>query len=148
MNEDLLNEIIKQNDITNKLLHIITDDMTKSNRTLDNIFKELKSEADEGEYISITDTTSTSYKIYDFNKLYGHNIRGFTIENTGSQSLDVGFNMVEATLDSIDADISLIKTPYPLTAKSQYKLSQNRKIIRNILVKASVETTYLLTLVW
>lgn len=121
--------IIYLNDISKRL--------AKNNQLLSKIYGELNSEADEGEYLVIERTATTSTDVIYLRDLVGHPIKSYSIENTGSADINIGHNI----------DIS--KRYSVISAGDTLSFSFNRKKIRSIYINTSSGTsTYKLTLSW
>lgn len=113
------------------------------------ILKELRDEADKGEYIIVSGTASTdlSANITDLLAVQGHPVKGYIIKNDGANTLQVGHNI---TKSSIDSNIPTASARfYQVFAGEQHKEMFNRKVIRNVYVRTSAGTSaYRMWLLW
>lgn len=122
---------------------------SENQELLSSILKELRDEADEGEYmfVSGTATTDPSLNITDLLATLGFPVKGYTIKNDGANTLEVGHNI---TRSSIDSNVQTASARfYPVIAGERHKEMFNRKVIRNVYIRTNVGTSaYRLWLLW
>lgn len=139
---------ITLDDISHKLADLIT--ITRSNgNILKSVLKELQDETDEGEYffVSGTATTDPSANITDLLAILGHPVKGYIIKNDNANTIYVGHNITQS---SIDSNVQTASTRfYPVFIGEQHKEMFNRKVIRNVYIRtASGISTYRMWLLW
>ena len=139
---------ITLDDISHKLADLIT--ITSSNgNILKSVLNELQDEADEGEYffVSGTATTDPSANITDLLAILGHPVKGYIVKNDGANTIQVGHNITQS---SIDSNVQTASARfYPVFAGEQHKEMFNRRVIRNVYIRTAVGTSaYRLWLLW
>lgn len=116
---------------------------------LSSILKELRDEADEGEYMFMSGTATTvlSANITDLLAVMNHPVKGYLIKNDGANTLEVGHNI---TPSSIDSNIPTASARfYPVFIGEQHKEMFNRKVIRNVYIRtAAGNSAYRMWLLW
>ncbi len=115
------------------------------------ILKELKDGADEGEFLVQSGTvTTTEFTIIDTDRDPGHPVKGYFIQNTGLNDIQIVHN---AALSSVGPDIVDINSDITrfsvIEANEVTEFTYNRKKIRNIyLLSSGGNSTYKVKLVW
>lgn len=135
-----------------KLLKTQAEILKKASRDyelLSSILKELRDEADEGEYLFVSGTATTviSSNITDLLAIMGHPVKGYIVKNDDANTIQVGHNI---TRSSIDSNIQTASARfYPVFTGEQHKEMFNRKVIRNVYIRtASGTSAYRLWLLW
>lgn len=136
-----------------KLLQTQAELLKKASRDhelFSSILKELRDEADEGEYMFMSDTATTdpAANITDLLATMGHPVKGYLVKNDDLvNTLEVGHNI---TPSSIDSNIQTASARfYPLFHGEQHREMFNRKVIRNVYIRTAAGTAaYRLWLVW
>lgn len=122
---------------------------SRNEKLLSSILKELRDEADEGEYLFVSGTATTviSANITDLLAIMGHPVKGYIIKNGGANTIQVGHNI---TRSSIDSNVQTASARfYPVFTGEQHKEMFNRKVIRNVYIRtASGTSAYRLWLLW
>lgn len=122
---------------------------SRNHELFSSILKQLKDEADEGEYsfVSGTASTDTSANITDLLAILGHPVKGYIIKNDGANTIQVGHNI---TRSSIDSNVQTASARfYPVFTGEQHKEMFNRKVIRNVYIRtASGTSAYRMWLLW
>jgi len=123
--------------------------LSRDHELLSSILKELRDEADEGEYMfmSGTATTDPAANITDLLAIMGHPVKGYIVKNDGANTIQVGHNI---TRSSIDSNIQTASARfYPVFIGEQHKEMFNRKVIRNVYIRTAAGTcAYRLWLLW
>lgn len=129
---------------------IIEQLLVEINNNLIDILKELKDEADEGEYmfVSGTATTNPSQNITDVIGIMGHPVKQLIIKNDDVvNTLEVGYNI---TPSSIDSNVQTGSARFfPVLPDEMFKVPYNRNVIRNVYIRTAGGTApYRLWLLW
>lgn len=108
---------------------------SRDQKLLSSILKELKDEADEGEYFRQEAIANPStFDIIDFLAILGFPVRGYMIKNAGVNTIHYGHNISDLSIDtSIDTSSARFNT---LLANDEDKFTYNRKRIKNIYIKS------------
>ena len=154
--DEVLSSQLKILAYQSKLLDIQTKNIiiTQGNqKLLSLILKELRDTADDGDYITMGDTATTSkFTIIDTQKDPGHPVKSYTIFNDGKYSIYVGHNVALSSVgpDKLDANINNITNRFNLIKSgNHYNYSVNRQKIRNIyLLAAKGASQFRITLAW
>ena len=122
-------------EIFNKLL-----EATYNNQKLFNsILEELRSDADEGEFLRTSGiATTTKFIIIDTQTAPGHMVKGYTIRNDGPNNIYVAHNagssIVDADIIDVTSNVSRFEEVLP---NEDIKFVFNRRRIRNVNILAS-----------
>lgn len=115
------------------------------------ILVEEKASADEGEYIIINGTvSSSSFTIIDTDTDPGHPVKGYFVRNTGNFSIFIAHNAALSSVgpDVIDVNSNITRFEI-LQPNDTTEASFNRNKIKNIYLLASGgDTTFKTKLVW
>lgn len=127
-------------------------DVTLTNRKLlYNILKELKDEADEGEFIILRGTaTTTAFNVIETSVEPGHPVKGYEVSNSGPNTIYVGHNISQQGVlpDLVDVTSSVSRFQQILS-KENIKFVYNRNKINNLAILASGgNSTFRVWLTW
>jgi hypothetical protein len=119
----------------------------------DGILKEAIADADEGGYITKSDTVSNSnFYIIDTQIAPGHPIKSYVVSNEGKNSIYVGHNVAPSSVgpDILDANVNNPLDRFNLLKDCEhFQYEANRKTIKNIyLLAAKGMSQFRITLIW
>lgn len=134
--DKLVDLLIKNQNTLSSLLEYTV----KNEKRLEIIQNQLLEEADEGQFIRMSGTvTTTQFTIIDTNVAPGHMVKGYTVKNDGPNNIFVGHNV--AISSEVDADIVDVTTAVSrfdiVEPNEDIKFVFNRKRIRNVHILAS-----------
>jgi hypothetical protein len=121
---------------------------SRDQKLLSSILKELKDDADEGEYYRQEAVANPiTFNIIDFLAILGFPVRGYMIKNAGVNTILYGHNITDLSIDTnIDTGSARFNT---LLANDEDKFTYNRKRIKNIYIKSvGGNSAYKLRAVW
>ena len=133
--DKLVDLLVKNQNTLSSLLEYTV----KNEKRLEIIQNQLLEEADEGQFIRMSGTvTTTQFTIIDTNVTPGHMVKGYTIKNDGPNNIFVGHNV--AISSKVDADIVDVTTAVSrfdiVEPNEDIKFVFNRKRIRNVHILA------------
>jgi hypothetical protein len=143
---------MENGNLTNSLTDSLLMAILETNRL---ILQELRDEADEGKAIISNGTvTTTDFVVIDTQISPGHNVKGFTVENTdvvGGNDIYVGMNIVRQP--QLDADITDVIKANPIfnqiAPNESFEFKFNRNTVKSIHLRAVTGSpTYKAFLVW
>lgn len=156
----LLNIITQQLTVSTEHLKLLTQQLKLSTEQQKLILeqqtitaKELQEDADEGDYITKSDTvTNSDFYIIDTDVDPGHPIKAYVIFNDGANSIYVGHNVARSSVgpSPLDANVNNPLNRFNLINNGEhFEYRVNRKTIRNIYLFASTGTSkFRITLAW
>jgi len=152
-NQKLLSGISRQLTLSIDRQNLMSEQLKLSLEQQTITAKELQADADEGGYITKSDTvTNSDFFIIDTDVDPGHAIKSYVIINDGNNSIYVGHNVAPSAVgpETLDADVNNPLNRFNLLKDGQhYQYSANRKTIKNIYLLASKETSqFRITLIW
>lgn len=143
-------QVTNLDDISVKLSKLI--DITAINQKyLNAILKELRDEADEGEFLTIIDTaTTTDFYFYETTTAPGHPVKGYAISNEGPNTIYVAHNTTKAGLQpSIDDVTSRLSRFQQILSGEEVRYIFNRRKIYNIAMLAKdADSIFRMWLTW
>lgn len=159
-NQGPINTKTNADKLTNTILYSISQNLreildtdNRNQKFLSHILKELKDEADEGEYIQQNGTvTSTQFVILNTETSPSHPVKGFILKNDGPNDILFAHN---ASMEGIDASIE--DTLSTSTTLRFEKISQdeevrfmfNRRVVKNVhLISQGGNSSFRSWLVW
>lgn len=111
------------------------------------VLKELVDERDEGEYLRREGTVTTTMTTFDILGILGFPVRGYEIHNDGVNTIIFAHNLTPSLIDpTVDTNNTRFST---LLVGDNIRFIYNRKIVRNIYLKANTGTSdFRLWLLW
>ena len=112
--------------------------LLENQKLLGSILQELKDEADEGEFLTVLDTvTTTVFYFYDTIAAPGHPIKGYAIANQGPNTIYVAHNTTKVGLEPNLADItSPVSRFQQILSGEEVRYIFNRRKIYNVAILA------------
>ena len=144
---NIFNRTKKTQSIQEKQLEI----QERQLKLLNDILKEQKAEADEGEVMRTSGTvTTTTFTILNTITDPGHPIKAFEFINDGQNPVYVGFNVVPSSEGADTTDVTNDISRFDLiNVGEDVSYSYNRRKIRNVyLLALGGNSTYRLKLIW
>lgn len=123
-------------------INVLTKELLKATlvnqKVLKDILKELKDEADDGEFMTLIDTvTTTDFQFINTTEAPGHPVKGYAISNEGPNTIYVAHNVSKANIvpDLIDVTTTTSRFQQVLSTE-EIRFIFNRRKVRNIAILA------------
>lgn len=143
-------QVTTLDDISVKMSQLL-ESQIESQRYYNAILKELRDEADEGEYLTILDTaTTTDFYTVETELSPGHPVKGYAISNEGQNTIYFAHNTSKAGLQaSLDDVTSALSRFQQLKCGEEIRYVFNRRKVLNVsLLAKDGDSVFRLFLNW
>lgn len=143
-------QVTNLDDISVKLSKLLEIE-ANNQKYLNAILKELRDEADEGEFLTIIDTaTTTDFTFIETITAPGHPVKGYAVSNEGPNTIYVAHNTTKAGLQpDLDNVTSPISRFQQILSGEEVRYIFNRRKVYNLAILArSGDSTFRAWLTW